>query len=88
MVWGKIVILVRPDDLLPTREIFYDEDGEAVRQLEFKDYAEVSGRTMARSIVVRPMDGSGEYTRIVYDKIDFDVDLPTSMFTIAHLKSM
>ena len=24
----------------------------------------------------------------VYDKIDFDVDLPTSMFTIAHLKSM
>ena len=88
VVWGKIVILVRPDDLLPTREIFYDEDGEAVRQLEFKDYAEVSGRTMARSIVVRPMDGSGEYTRIVYDKIDFDVDLPTSMFTIAHLKSM
>ncbi|MEM7158045.1 MAG: outer membrane lipoprotein-sorting protein [Myxococcota bacterium] len=88
VVWGKIEVTVRQDGLLPTREIFYDEDGEAVRALEFKDYAEVSGRQLARSIVVRPMDGSGEFTRIVYDKIDFDVDLPTSMFTIAHLKSM
>lgn len=88
VVWGKIEVTVRQEGLLPTREVFYDEEGEAVRALEFKDYREVDGRMMAGSMVVRPLDDSGEFTRIVYDSIDFGVELPDSMFTLQHLKSM
>ncbi len=88
VVWGKIEVTVQQDELLPTREIFYDEDGEAVRAMEFGDYREVDGSKLAGSMTVRPMDGSGEFTRVVYQSIEFGADLPPSMFTVQHLKSL
>lgn len=88
VVWGKIEVTVQQESLLPTREIFYDEDGTAVRALEFGNYKEVGGRQLAGALTVRPLDGSGEFTRITYDSIEFDVSLPESMFTVQHLKSL
>jgi hypothetical protein len=88
VVWGKIEVTVQQASLLPTRQVFYDEDGEAMRALEFADFKEVSGRQIASTITVRPLDGSGEFTRVSYDSIEFDVDLPDSMFTVQHLKSI
>jgi len=88
VVWGKIEVTIRQEGLLPTRQVFFDEDGEAVRALEFQDYREVDGRMLAGSLVVRPLDGSGEFTRVVYESIEFDVELPDRMFTLQHLKSL
>lgn len=88
VVWGKIEVTVRQDSLLPTREIFYDEDGTAMRALEFGDYKDVDGRMLAGALTIRPLDGSGEYTRVTYDSLEFDVDLPESMFTVQHLKAL
>ncbi len=88
VVWGKIEVTVQQADLLPTRQVFYDEDGEAVRALQFSDYKKAGDRTIAASIIVRPLDGSGEFTRVTYDSIEFDVDLPDSTFTVQHLKSL
>lgn len=88
VVWGKVEVTVQQQSLLPTRQIFYDEDGEAVRALEFGDFKEVGGRPIAGTITVRPLDGSGEFTRVNYDSIEFDVDLPDSMFTVQYLKSL
>lgn len=88
VVWGKIEVTVQQADLLPTRQVFYDEDGTAVRALEFAGYKEVGGRMVASSLTIRPLDGSGEYTRVTYDSLEFDVDVPDSMFTVQHLKAM
>ncbi len=88
VVWGKIEVTVEQESLLPTRQIFYDEDGTAMRALEFSDYKEVGGRKLAGVITIRPLDGSGEFTRVTYDSIEFDVDLPVSMFTVQHLKAL
>ncbi|MCA9711287.1 MAG: outer membrane lipoprotein-sorting protein, partial [Myxococcales bacterium] len=88
VVWGKVEVTVQQAELLPTREIFYDEDGQAVRALEFSSYKEVAGRKVAGTLTVRPLDGSGEYTRLSFDSMEFDVDLPDSIFTVAHLKSL
>jgi len=88
VVWGKIEVTVEQQSLRPTRQIFYDEEGTAVRALEFGDYEELDGRQLAGSITIRPLDGSGEFTRVTYDSLKFDVDLPTSMFTVQHLKAL
>lgn len=88
VVWGKIEVTVEQESLRPTRQIFYDEDGTALRALEFGDYKDVDGRTLAGTITIRPLDGSGEFTRVTYDSLEFDVDLPQSMFTVQHLKSL
>lgn len=88
VVWGKIEVTVQQKDLLPTREVFYDEEGTAMRALEFGNYKEIGGRTVAGALTMRPLDGSGEYTRVTYDSLEFDVDLPESMFTVQHLKAL
>lgn len=88
VVWGKIEIFVREADLLPTREVFYDEDGTTIRSIEFLDYRTVGDRTIAGQMLIQPLDGSGEFTRMTFKKMDFDVDVPASLFTLQHLKSL
>jgi hypothetical protein len=88
VVWGKIEVTVRQDDLQPVRQDFYDEDGKRVRELAFSNYRTVSGRTMPTLMTMRPLDGSGEYTRITWKKIDFSVELDRSFFSVQRLRSM
>lgn len=88
VVWGKIEVTVQQSDLRPVRQVFYDEDGVAVRALRFSDYEEIEGRMVARTMIVQPLDDSGEYTRVSFDSMEFDVELPDSLFTVQHLKSL
>jgi hypothetical protein len=88
VVWGKVEVTIRQDDLLPTRQVFYDEDGKAVRAMQFEDYRTLGGRTFAGRMIVRPLDGSGEYTQLVFRSIDFDVEVPERYFTLQYLKSL
>ncbi len=88
VVWGKIGVVVRQDDLQPVEQVFYDEDGEKVRRMEFGDYRTVSGRLMPTRMTVRPLDGSGEYTQVTWKKISFDVTLDVGFFSLQKLKSM
>jgi outer membrane lipoprotein-sorting protein len=88
VVWGKIEMTVRQRDLIPTQEIFYDESGKANRALAFSDLREIGGRTLAMQLTMRLLDGSGEYTRIAYKSIAFDVALAPQFFTVQNLKGL
>jgi outer membrane lipoprotein-sorting protein len=88
VVWGKIEIEVRKSDLMPARETFYDEDGAAVRRLEFADFRVVNGRTFPARMKMTPLDKPGEYTEVRYAKIEFDVGLGREFFTLQRLKSL
>ncbi|MCA9660924.1 MAG: outer membrane lipoprotein-sorting protein [Myxococcales bacterium] len=88
VVWGKIEIEVRKSDLMPARETFYDEDGAAVRLLEFTDFRAVNGRTFPARMKMTPLDKPGEYTEIRYAKIEFDVGLKREFFTLQRLQSL
>ncbi|MCA9717214.1 MAG: outer membrane lipoprotein-sorting protein [Myxococcales bacterium] len=88
VVWGKVTVTIRQADLLPVSQVFYDEDGAAVRKLEFKEYKTVSGRTMPTVMKMTPLDQSGEYTQVAWKKMAFDVALEPSFFTLQRLKSI
>jgi hypothetical protein len=88
VVWGRITVTVRQSDLQPLRQLFYDEDGEKVRILEFFDHRERDGRMMPHRMVMRPLDGSGEYTRVSWERIDFNADVSKGFFSIQKLRSM
>ncbi len=88
VVWGKIEIVVRKTDLQPLSQRFFDEKGKAVRILEFSDHRPSGDRVMPMKMVMKPLDGSGEYTEVVWTKIDFSVKLKKSFFSIQNLKSM
>ncbi len=88
VVWGKVVITIRKSDLEPLRQVFYDEDGAAVREMVFANHKTIGGRVVPLKMVVRPLDGSGEYTRITYKDLDFGVKLNKSFFSLQKLKSL
>lgn len=88
VVWGKVQVTVRKSDLKPLSQRFYDEDGKEVRLLEFSNYKEVDGRVIPMEMVMKPVDGSGEFTRIGWKVIDFGVNLDKGFFTLQKLRSM
>jgi len=85
VVWGKIVLSVRDDDL-PIKQIYYDEDGQVVRVLTFDDYRQVSGRVVPMHMKMKPEDKPGEFTEITYETLSFNVSLPAGFFSLRELK--
>ena len=88
VVWGKVEIAVRQDDLQPLRQVFYDEDGDKVREMVFFDHKKIAGRLMPSKMLVRPLDGKDEYTLISYESLEYDVELDADFFSLQRLKQI
>ena len=86
VVWGKIVMTVFAKTLLPIEEIFYDEDGEEARRMSFSHYKMMAGAERPAVMRVTPTDKPDEYTEIIYDTLELDIDLKDSLFSINSLK--
>ena len=85
VVWGKVVVVLNPEQR-PTEITYWDERGELKRTMTFTGYREVQGRWVAASMTLVPADEPDEYTEIVYEAIEFDVELPPSTFTLQGLR--
>jgi hypothetical protein len=86
VVWGKITLEVRQEDLMPIWQRYYDENGKLVRELAFSDYAYVSGRLIPTRLVMKPLNQPGEETIIAYDNIIFDKPISEEIFSLKNLK--
>jgi len=86
VVWGKIVLEVRRDDLMPTWARYYGDDAELKRTMTFSDYHIMGGRLVPTTMTVVPADKPDEATIIRYSRLRFDVPLPPDTFTLAGLK--
>ena len=86
VVWGKITLEIRQSNLMPVWQRYYDESGTLVRELTFSDYAYVGGRLIPTRLVMRPMQHPGEYTRVAYDSIQFDVPISQTIFSLKSLR--
>ncbi len=88
IVWGKIVVSFRDSDLMPVKQVYYDEDMVAVREMIFSDIKTVGGRTMPMVMTIKPLDEPDEFTRIEWVKINFDPKIDKSFFSLSNLKSL
>jgi outer membrane lipoprotein-sorting protein len=88
VVWGRIVLQVRRDDLMPTWQRYYDEKGELVRTLTFSDYREMGARLIPTRMRMRPVDEPDEYTQVTYEHLEFDVELPDGFFSLRRLRNV
>jgi outer membrane lipoprotein-sorting protein len=85
VVWGKVVVQVRHDKQ-PEQITYFDEKGELVRTMKFLEIKEMSGRTFPTVMRVEPADAPEEFTQIVYDEMEFDVELSDRVFSLQSLK--
>ncbi len=86
VVWGKIILLVDVDGLIPIRQVYYDEDLNIARTMVFSDVKELGGRRLPAMFKVVPADKPKEYTMLVYESISFDQNLSDSFFSVGRLR--
>jgi len=85
VVWGSIVVRVRPDRM-PVSIEYKDEEGVLARTMFFEDYRDFDGRRAPAKLTLRPAKKPNEYTEITYRSLDFDVQIPERTFTLQALR--
>ncbi len=99
VVWGKIVMEVRQDNLMPIWQRYFDDDGNLVRELTFSEYKYVNGRLIPTRLVMRPREQTTTQgreqrapaqvpreTTITYENIVFDAPIGDETFYLKNLK--
>lgn len=87
VVWGLIEYDVRQADLMPTEVRYYEEGGELMRTMTFDRYQQMGGRLVPATMVVVPADKPDEATAIIYQDLEFDIDLEESFFSLRNLRA-
>jgi outer membrane lipoprotein-sorting protein len=86
VVWGAQVLWIRVDGVLLSQE-FLDERGRTVKTMTGRDVIRLGGRIFPREWTMRRAGKPDSFTRLVYDSLTFDVDIPDSVFTISNLRT-
>jgi outer membrane lipoprotein-sorting protein len=86
VVWGRIVAWLDIESGAPLRQEFFDEEGARLRVMKFSDYRPVGKRTVPHLWSMKPLDKEGHSTTIEVEKIEFDIELDSDIFTTRNLK--
>lgn len=86
VIWGKLGLEIREDGVLLSED-FYDQDGAPVKRLETLEIDTRDGRLIpVRMKMTRPEEPE-KHTLLIYEEVDFNVDLPSNLFTRSALKN-
>jgi len=87
VVWGQLSVLVSESGPpIPIRIVYYDEDMEEARVMEFSEVRELSGRLVPTRLEMQPSDEPDRRTVLIYEDLDFDTPIPDSLFSLQSLK--
>jgi len=86
VVWGKEVLMVR-DDFVLLEQQFWDQDGALVKTMKTREIREMGGRQVARVMRMGKLETPDEWTQLTLHEIEFDLDLPDSLFTLSNLRN-
>jgi outer membrane lipoprotein-sorting protein len=87
-LWGKILLVIDSSTHLPSRQEFFDERGEFIRVMNFKDVKKIGGKLIPTTLELIPQTSSkkGHKTTVKYIEAKFNVDVPMKTFTRIHLQ--
>lgn len=87
VVWGKIVAAIRKSDYLPVWEKDYDEKGNLMRVMYFKEIKDFGGRRVPSIMELIPQNKEGHKTIVRYLEMVFDRKIDQDIFTLRNLRS-
>ncbi len=83
--WGRIdyVLWERGDVVMPVKASYFRKaaDERPRREMSFSAVKKLGGRLMPAIMTVTMPKKPGEYTKLIYRKVKFDVKIPSSKFT-------
>ncbi|MFV0590583.1 MAG: outer membrane lipoprotein-sorting protein [Draconibacterium sp.] len=86
VVWGKVIMWISKEELHWLKAEFYDEDGYLVNTEILSDIKQMDDRLMPTRLEMIPADEDGNKTIMIFDKIDFNVDIKQSFFSQQNMK--
>jgi outer membrane lipoprotein-sorting protein len=86
VVWGKIVLKIRDDDIV-TEETFFDQDLKPARHMQTEKIARLGDRLYPVVMTMYPLDAPGQWTRIETSEGHFNVQVPDYLFTLSNLQN-
>jgi hypothetical protein len=85
VVWPKLQLELYADgtNVIPTKEMFFlrASDDKPVRTMTFTDVKTLGGRTVPTALTLTVASSPDEYTKLTYDTLKFDVEIPDSKFS-------
>ena len=87
VVWGKVYYWSRKSDAVPLLNEFYDEKGNLVKVLEFKEIKMMGGRVIPTLMVMRSTGKENSQTTLKLSEMQFEVAIPDSIFSLRNLQS-
>ena len=86
VVWGRVELDINKASELPTATRYYDERGNLARTMTYEDVREFAGKRLPTRMRVTPADEDGEFTEMIYDDLELNVDVPERIFSLQSLK--
>ncbi|MDJ0761024.1 MAG: outer membrane lipoprotein-sorting protein [Woeseiaceae bacterium] len=86
VVWGREVLMIREDHVVLEHR-FYDQDGALVKALTTLEIDDMGGRTVASRQRMQKTDEADEWTEISVQKVEYEVDVTDSLFTLSNLRN-
>jgi hypothetical protein len=86
VVWDRILIVVQETDLLPVRQMYFDEKGQLMRQMVFTEITQFGQRRVPAVMTLTPATKEGHRTVIRYKDLRFDLDLKPDVFSLRNLR--
>ncbi len=85
VVYEKVIYWVSVEYYLPVKVENYDEYGDLVSTIHFREIKSIGGRPMPSVMEMIPEDRRGHRTILTYHDADFNIDLSESFFSIQNL---
>ena len=85
IIWGKVVITVRKMDYIPVQEKYYDEKGNIMRVMNYKDIKIFDGRKIPAIMELIPQNKTGHKTVLKYLDAQFNIPLDKDIFSLRNL---
>jgi len=85
VVWGKVTVKIRDDDVL-SEETFFDQDLKPVRHMQTETVGPLGGRPYPLVMTMHPIDSPAQWTRIETLQGAFNTSLPEYLFTLSNLQ--
>ena len=86
IVWGKIVAAVQSSDYLPVWQHFYDEKGNLMRVMNFKEIKTFGDKIAPSVMEIIPQNKDGHKTVVRWLNATFDSDIDDKIFTRRNLQ--
>ena len=86
IVWGKIVAAVQSSDYIPVWQHFYDEQGNLMRVLNFKEIKTFDGKITPSVMEMLPQNKTGHNTVVRFVNAKFDSNIDDKIFTRRNLQ--